>query len=112
MSLFRASVERIVRERRSGRRYSIALQLEWKLFIRKRLADMGAGTTVDLSSGGILFESNHKPAADGFMELLITWPARPIDFPPMHLMVFGRIVRVAGTRVAIRIRQHRFSFAV
>jgi len=71
--------------------------------------DMGAGTTVDLSSGGILFESDHTPAATGFMELAITWPARPNGVPPMHLTVMGRVVRMSGRHVAIRIRQHAFS---
>lgn len=111
MSPFRPSPEKKVRDRRSGQRYSIALQLQWKLFSRKRLMDMGAGTTVDLSSGGILFESDHKPVAAGFMELAITWPARPNGLRPMHLVVMGRVVRVSGTRVAIRIRQHGFSTA-
>ena len=105
------SPQSFLRERRSARRYSIALQLEWKLFSRKRLVDMGTGTTVDLSNDGILFEADHKPAATGFMELCITWPARPENFRSMRLTVIGRVVRVAGTHVAIRIRQHGFSMA-
>lgn len=109
MTPFRASPENTVRERRTRRRYSIALALEWKLFNRKRVIDKGAGMTVDLSSGGILFESDHKPAMAGFIELAILWPARPKDFPPIQLVVLGRVVRTSGTRVAIRIRQHGFS---
>jgi len=101
----------MLRDRRSDRRYSVALQVQWKLFSRKRLVDAGSGTTVDLSSGGILFESDHKPAATGFMEVVINWPAMPGDLPRMHLVVIGRVVRVSGTRVAIRIRQHGFSTA-
>lgn len=73
--------------------------------------DRGTGTTVDLSTGGILFESDHEPAAPGFMELAITWPATPDHFPSMHLMVIGRVVRMSGTRVAVRIKQHGFSTA-
>jgi len=111
MSAFRANAGKTVRDRRSGRRYSIALELRWKLFSRKRLMDRGAGTTVDLSNGGILFESDHKPAVSGFMELAITWPAGASEVSPMHLVVIGRVVRVSGTRVAIRIRQHGFCSA-
>jgi hypothetical protein len=110
-SVSRAGPEMVLRERRSGRRYSIALELRWKLFKRKRLRDLGTGTTVDLSSGGILFESDHTPLATGFMELAIPWPAKPIDLPSLHLVVTGRVVRVSGTRVAIRIRRHGFSTA-
>jgi hypothetical protein len=74
--------------------------------------DMGTGTTVDLSSGGILFESDHKPSGTGSMELAIPWPARPDDCRSMHLVVIGRVVRVSGTCVALRIRQHGFSTGV
>src|SRR5215469_11650878 len=103
------SPQNLSRERRSGRRYSITLQLEWKLFSRRRLIDRGTGTTVDLSNDGILFETDHQPASTGLMELCIMWPARSDDFPSMQLAVMGRVVRVAGTRVAIRIKQHAFS---
>jgi hypothetical protein len=105
----RASPQGFLRERRSARRYSIALELEWKLFSRKRLLDTGTGKTVDLSNGGI--EADHKPAAAGFMEPSTTWPARPENFRSIDLTVIGRVVRVAGTHVAIRIRQHGFSMA-
>jgi len=111
MSPLRADPENVVCERRSGRRYSLAFELRWKLFYRKRLRDMGTGTTVDLSSRGILFESDHKPPANGFMELAICWPARPYDLSSIHLLVIGRVVRVSGTRVALRIRHHGFSTA-
>jgi hypothetical protein len=111
MNPFRPSPGKTLRDRRSSRRYPIALELEWKLFNRKRLRDAGAGTTIDLSSGGILFESDHKLAAPGFMELAITWPVRPNDVLPMQLKVIGRVVRVSGTRVAIRIKQHGFATA-
>ena len=111
MSPHKASQERIFRDRRSGRRYSIALQLEWKVFSRKRLVDQGAGTTVDISSSGILFETDHQPPAAGFMDLTITWPAKPNDVPQMRLTVVGRVVRVSGARVAVRIRRHGFATA-
>ena len=111
MTPLRDSPETMLPERRSSQRYSIALELEWKLYRRKRLIDAGQGTTVDLSSDGVLFEADHKPAAAGFIELRIMWPAKPDDFAPMPLTVTGRVVRVAGTRVAIRIRHHGFSTA-
>ena len=111
MSAFRATPETMLRDRRCDRRYSVTLQLQWKLFNRKRLVDMGTGTTVDLSRGGILFECDHKPLATGFMEVAINWPATPSDILRMNLVVIGRVVRMSGTRVAIRIRQHGFPTA-
>ena len=43
--------EQIGGERRSDRRYEIALELRWKVLRRKKTLDSGVGRTVDLSSG-------------------------------------------------------------
>jgi c-di-GMP-binding flagellar brake protein YcgR len=98
-------------DRRTGRRYDIPLKLRWKVSRRKRLLEAGTGTTVDLSSCGILFETDQKMPEDGLVELSISWPALLHDSLPMQLIVVGRIVRVSGNLVAIDIAQHEFRTA-
>ncbi len=99
-------------DRRAGRRYGIPLKLRWKISRRKRLLETGTGTTLDLSSGGVLFESDQQiPADSGVVELAISWPVLLHDSLPMQLIVVGRIVRVSGYRVAIDIAQHEFRTA-
>ena len=95
-------------ERRSDRRYNVTLKLYWKLIRRKRVLETGAGITLDLSSGGILFEAGRSLPNGGSVELYISWPVMLHNVEPLQLLVTGRIVRTAGTLAAIRMYQHQF----
>jgi hypothetical protein len=96
----------IAGNRRSDRRYPILLDLRWKLIRRKRVLDTGTGRTLDLSGGGIRFESS-RPLPEGFnVEMAISWPVLLHNVAPMQLVVQGRIVRSEGCRIAIRMTQH------
>jgi len=102
------TVDRIGGERRCDRRYDIALEVRWKLLRRKKMIDSGTGHTVDLSSGGVLFESGRKLPVGLKVHLSIAWPALLHNAAPMQLTVEGKIVRSNDSRVAIEIVQHEF----
>ena len=93
---------------RRSRRYPLALDLRWKLGHGKRVLDSGTGTTVDLSSGGLLFETERAVRVGTSIQVSITWPVRLRNAVPLQLVVVGDVVRAAGRRVAIRIRHHEF----
>ncbi len=95
-------------ERREDRRYDIALELRWKLIRRRRVIDTGVGRTIDLSSGGILFETGRELPLGLNVELSIQWPVRLHNVAPLQLIVVGRIVRAGGGWAAIRTVQHEF----
>ena len=100
--------ESIAGDRRSDRRYPLLLNLRWKLIRRRRVLDTGIGSTLDLSRGGIRFESD-RPLPEGFnVELAVSWPVLLHNVAPMQLVVQGRIVRSEGGRIAIRMIQHEF----
>src|SRR6516162_9237728 len=82
-------------DRRSDRRYEIALDVRWKLIRRRRVLDAGVGATLDLSSGGILFEAERALPTTGNVELSIAWPVLLHNVSPMQLFVTGKIVRAA-----------------
>jgi hypothetical protein len=100
--------EGIAGERRSDRRYSILLDLRWKLIHRRRVVDAGTGSTFDLSSGGVRFESVRQLPVGLNVELAISWPMLLRDIAPMQLVVHGRIVRSEGGQTAMRMTQHEF----
>jgi hypothetical protein len=100
--------EGIAGDRRVDRRYPILLALQWKLIHRKRVMDKGAGSTLDLSSGGIRFESGRALPVGLNVELAISWPMLLRGVAPMQLTVQGRIVRSEDGRIAIRMIQHEF----
>lgn len=95
-------------DRRRDRRYHLQLELKWKLIRRRRVLDVGVGQTIDISSGGILFDAGrHLP--DGLnVELSISWPVLLHNVAPMQLIASGKIVRGDGRRVAIQTVQHEF----
>src|ERR1043165_3115619 len=100
--------EGIAGDRRKGRRYSIQMDLRWKLIRRRKLLLSGVGHTSDLSSNGIMFNAG-RPLPEGLdVELSIAWPILLNDESPMQLAVSGRIVRCNGNQVALRMVQHEF----
>src|SRR3954454_3100794 len=101
-------IEGIHGDRRSDRRYDIRLELRWKLIRRRRVLENGVGHTVDLSSGGILFDPGRQLPVGLNVELAIAWPVLLRDVAPMQLIVSGRVVRCAGNRVGVVMVQHEF----
>jgi hypothetical protein len=106
-----APPESIHGDRRYDRRYEIALELRWKLVRRRKVLETGIGATVDLSSGGILFDAGQTLPVGLSVELAISWPALLHNVAPMQLAVSGRIVRTHGSRIAISMVQHEFRTA-
>ena len=100
--------DRIAGDRRQDRRYPIELELKYKLIRRKRVLETGVGRTLDLSSGGILFEADRPLPVGLNVELLITWPVLLHNIAPMRLLVGGRVVRSLHNRIALRTVQHEF----
>jgi hypothetical protein len=101
-------VEGIAGDRRFDRRYQIQLELRWKLIRRKKIQDTGAGHTVDLSSGGVLFDAGRPLPAGLNVELSVAWPVLLHNVAPMQLVVSGRVVRSNGSQAAVQITQHEF----
>src|SRR5580692_10274158 len=93
-------VESIKGDRREDRRYSIHLDLRWKLIRRRRVLDSGTGRTIDLSSGGVLFDPGRHLPVGLNVELAIAWPVLLRNEAPMQLVVAGRIVRTAEGQTA------------
>jgi hypothetical protein len=98
----------IAGERRYDRRYDIELEVRWKLLRRRKVVDTGTGRTVDLSSGGILFEAGRALTPGLDVELHVSWPVLLHDVAPLQLVVMGRIVRSDERHVALRTIQHEF----
>jgi len=105
------NADKIAGDRRSDRRYDISLDLRWKVIRRRRVLDTGTGITLDLSSGGILFETDRQLPTGLNVELSIAWPVLLHNVAPLQLVVTGRIVRASGRRTAIRMMQHEFRTA-
>ena len=101
-------VEAINGERRQDRRYHLQLGLKWKLIRRRRVLDTGTGHTIDVSSGGVLFDAGRHLPEGLNVELSISWPVLLHNVAPLQLVAAGKIVRGDGHRVAMQTMQHEF----
>ena len=98
-------------------RYPISLDLQYKILRGKHIEHFGGGRTVNISSGGVLFETSDlldlSSVADdtGTVELAMDWPLLLQKVCAMKLVVRGRIVRQDSGRLALKIEQHEFRTA-
>ena len=95
-------------DQRAYRRYPIALDLEYTLLKRGRFERSGVGKVLNISSHGVLFESDDLLPVFGRMELTIPWPFQLDDVCPLKLVLRGRIVRSDGNGIAIKTEHHEF----
>jgi hypothetical protein len=95
-------------DRRLNRRYPIAAELEYRAVGNDGVTLEGIGQTINLSTGGVLFQSDQALRVGLRIELAINWPARLNDSLALNLCVSGRVSRSEGNCHAVRIRAHEF----
>jgi PilZ domain len=98
-------------DQRLNRRYPIALEIEYKLLRKGRVERLGLGRTLNVSSGGVLFEANEPLPAGSSVELLMQWPFMLEGVCPLKLVILGSVVRSDGKGVAVRTKHHEFRTA-
>jgi hypothetical protein len=98
-------------ERRTKRRYPIHLEVQYKLLKHRRVERLGAGRTLNISSGGVLFEADGTLPPNGPIELALNWPFLLHGSCNLKLVIRGRIVRTADKAIAIRAEFHEFRTA-
>lgn len=96
------------RDRRTGLRFPIDCPVEYNVLRQGRILETGQGRTLNISSSGLLFESDARLTPGATLELAVAWPARLSDATPIQLRVRGRAVRVTGAVTAMRIAAYDF----
>jgi hypothetical protein len=97
-------------EHRSHSRYPIKLDAEYRV-LKKGRVEHGFGRTLNISSGGVFFETKAALPSSGPIELLVSWPFLLEGVCPLKLLMRGRIVRIDGKGVAIKFKHHEFRTA-
>jgi len=98
-------------DQRSNRRYPIALEVEYKVLRKGRVERLGLGRTLNVSSGGVLFEAHEPLPAGGSIELLMHWPFLLEGVCPLKLVIHGSVVRSDSKGIAVRSKHHEFRTA-
>jgi hypothetical protein len=96
-------------ERRASKRFAIEQDVLYKILDHRAAApESGAGKTLDISSGGVLFETQQRLRAGKRVEVSVNWPAQLEGGCPLKFVAVGRVVRAEETRAAMHIEQHEF----
>lgn len=95
-------------ERRAKRRFRIEQDVRYRLLYGHRIAEMGVGRTVNISSGGVWMTTETVLSPGLPVELSISWPALLNDVCPMKLMIYGCVVRSNERGAAVAIERYEF----
>jgi len=96
------------RERRIKRRFQIEQDVRYKMLYGQRIAETGAGKTMNISSGGVWFTTENMLTTGMPVELSMSWPVLLNDSCPMKLMIYGCVVRSNEKGAAVAIERYEF----
>jgi hypothetical protein len=97
-------------DRRSAKRYGIFCELDYSILALDH-AEFGSGTTVNMSSSGLLLDTDHLLSPGQKIELQVRWPAKLDGRVSLKLVVFGEVIRVRTERAiqaGVRIDRYQF----
>ena len=98
-------------ERRAADRFPIEREIRYKILARKTSEEAGLGTTVNMSSNGVLFTTEQVLMPGRRLEVAINWPAQLNSKVALKLVARGRVVRTETGKAAIEIQQYEFRTA-
>jgi PilZ domain len=95
-------------DRRGSDRFPIARDVHYSVLNKRMAEEAGDGKTINISSSGVLFTSQHRLLPGRRVELSISWPAQLNDQCGLKLMARGRVVWFENGRAAIEIHKYEF----
>lgn len=95
-------------DRRQSDRFPIERDVKYRVLNKRSGEEVGDGKTVNISSSGVLFSTEHMLLPGRRMELSISWPAQLNNKCALRLVARGRVVRFEDGRAAVVIQQYEF----
>ena len=96
-------------DRRHSDRFPIEREVRYKVLNKRSGEETGDGKTINISSTGVLFTSQHVLLPGRRLEVAISWPAQLNNKCALKLVAKGRVVRFEeGAWPAIEILQYEF----
>jgi len=99
------------KDRRAADRFPIEREVRYKVIGKKSADEAGTGRTINMSSNGVLFTSDHMLLPGRRLELSVSWPAQLNNQTPLKLVARGRVTRFEAGQAAIEIQQYEFRTA-
>jgi hypothetical protein len=104
----RLDTEAASAERRRSNRFPIEREVRYKTLNQRTETLAGNGKTLNISSAGVLFTSDHDLPVGTRLELSISWPAQLNEKCLLNLVARGRVTRHSRGQLALQIQQYEF----
>lgn len=95
-------------ERRGADRFPIEREVRYKVISKKNGDESGVGSTINISSNGVLFTTEKLLIPGRRLEVSINWPAQLNNKCALKLVARGRVVRFEQGKAAMEIQQYEF----
>jgi hypothetical protein len=95
-------------ERRRSSRFPIEREVRYKTLSQRAEVVQGIGKTLNISSSGVLFTSDHELPVGTRLEVAISWPAQLNEKCLLNLVARGRVTRQESGQLALQIQQYEF----
>jgi hypothetical protein len=95
-------------DRRTADRFPIEREVRYKVLSKRSNEEAGLGKTINMSSSGVLFTSEHALLPGKRVEVAISWPAQLNNKTALKLVARGRVVRCDNGKAALEIQQYEF----
>lgn len=95
-------------ERRRSSRFPIEREVRYKTLNQRTEILAGNGKTLNISSSGVLFTSDHDLPVGTRLEVSISWPAQLNEKCLLNLVARGRVTRHTKGQLALQIQQYEF----
>jgi hypothetical protein len=95
-------------ERRRSSRFPIEREVRYKTLSQRSEVVQGIGKTLNISSSGVLFTSDHDLPVGTRLEVAISWPAQLNEKCLLNLVARGRVTRQESGQLALQIQQYEF----
>src|SRR5215831_13985612 len=96
-----------VSDRRGTSRFPLCEEVKYKL-LHGKVSTSGAGKTLNIGSGGVLFTTEERLPMGRMVELSVNWPARLDGTCPLKFVAVGRVIRSDSDKAAVRIERYEF----
>ena len=97
-----------IAEKRRSPRFALQEPLCYSIVEGQKTITAGTGVTIDLSSNGVAFTTEHTLKPGTLVELSINWPQKACGVPFLRVAISGRIVRANASSAACTITHYEF----
>jgi hypothetical protein len=94
-------------DRRRTARFPVNEELRYRV-MHKASRISGAGRTLNIGSGGVLFTTQEKLPLGRQVEISMNWPARLGGTCPLKFVASGKVIRSEPEKAAVKIERYEF----